>query len=469
MHFPDQRISTNWYGAAAFIIDLELMFCDFIAIEMEAFAAPTFQHMRTFNLTTNQTFDYSPGIFIGLRIEMIRIEKVGTANVGSLYLNKSALLRPLQGSLRSIDLQGDISIDMDRLFGVYRLVRMEYLIIKNQNNLHLLEHSNFCGLRIIRGLDIINCGVRAIHPHAFDYIGYTLSRLNLSQNQLTTLPSNIFVTFLEANDLCRLILGLEGNPWSCDCDLLETIYFDRIFNLTKFDKQPTIIDCSAALVSIHSCAGIQVIRPCKACIQSKQSFIYFARFNIRINHGFRALVVNSTPKRTYRLLFIDLKHRIQFQTKRPKCPSHNYIRQSTKCMLLFIDNELIGVPINIHDRSVYQMISLNYIAFDEVFTFWPYHCLVWRTGDDEPLREEIRWLLCLIGIVLTGHCVGLLIGMSYEWHRKKNNGTREAEVDAADDLRYDYAYELDHREMQYSEMPRVDESGYVHFNEKCNI
>ncbi|XP_077156735.1 leucine-rich repeat, immunoglobulin-like domain and transmembrane domain-containing protein 3 [Paroedura picta] len=112
----------------------------------------------------------------------------------------------------------------------------------------------------LRTLDLHNNKVTSIPAEAGKYLR-NLTYLDVSSNKLTTLPSDlmdIWPPFSEAASLRyidsttqRVILGLQDNPWYCDCRISKLIEFSKIMDATVVLLDP-LVACNGP----ESLAGI---------------------------------------------------------------------------------------------------------------------------------------------------------------------------------------------------------------------
>eukprot|EP00062_Callorhinchus_milii_P001615 gi/632937287/ref/XP_007897999.1/ PREDICTED: leucine-rich repeat, immunoglobulin-like domain and transmembrane domain-containing protein 1 [Callorhinchus milii] len=90
----------------------------------------------------------------------------------------------------------------------------------------------------LRLLDLHGNRLRSFPIQAIAHIR-NITYLDLSSNRLTTISSETILTWLSppllANpnsptDNSKLIIGLQDNPWQCDCRLSELVHFSKIYN-----------------------------------------------------------------------------------------------------------------------------------------------------------------------------------------------------------------------------------------------
>ncbi|XP_060635075.2 leucine-rich repeat, immunoglobulin-like domain and transmembrane domain-containing protein 3 isoform X1 [Anolis sagrei] len=112
----------------------------------------------------------------------------------------------------------------------------------------------------LRTLDLHNNKVTSIPAEAGKYLR-NLTYLDVSSNKLTSLPSDlmdIWLPFLETaanrnteSVTQRVILGLQDNPWYCDCRISKLIEFSKIV-----DTFVILLDPFVACSGPESLAGI---------------------------------------------------------------------------------------------------------------------------------------------------------------------------------------------------------------------
>ncbi|XP_006213158.1 leucine-rich repeat, immunoglobulin-like domain and transmembrane domain-containing protein 1 [Vicugna pacos] len=109
----------------------------------------------------------------------------------------------------------------------------------------------------LRLLDLqANC-LSAVPPEAARFLG-NLTFLDLSSNQLLRLPQELLATWarLQAGPFlpghhARLVLGLQDNPWVCDCRLYDLVHF-----LEGWAPNLAFIEARLRCASPRSLAGV---------------------------------------------------------------------------------------------------------------------------------------------------------------------------------------------------------------------
>ncbi|XP_015247619.1 PREDICTED: leucine-rich repeat, immunoglobulin-like domain and transmembrane domain-containing protein 3 [Cyprinodon variegatus] len=86
----------------------------------------------------------------------------------------------------------------------------------------------------LRTLDLHNNRLTSVAPEAIPYL-VNITYLDLSSNKLTTLPSDLMDIWppfngvpISSNAYQKVILGLQDNPWLCDCKISKLIEISRM-------------------------------------------------------------------------------------------------------------------------------------------------------------------------------------------------------------------------------------------------
>ncbi|XP_054436468.1 leucine-rich repeat, immunoglobulin-like domain and transmembrane domain-containing protein 1 [Pteronotus mesoamericanus] len=109
----------------------------------------------------------------------------------------------------------------------------------------------------LRLLDLQANRLSAVPPEAARFLG-NLTFLDLSSNQLMRLPQELLATwshlqtgsFLLGHRI-RLVLGLQDNPWACDCQLYDLVHF-----LEGWAPNLAFIEARLRCASPRSLAGV---------------------------------------------------------------------------------------------------------------------------------------------------------------------------------------------------------------------
>ncbi|XP_015200677.2 leucine-rich repeat, immunoglobulin-like domain and transmembrane domain-containing protein 3 isoform X1 [Lepisosteus oculatus] len=153
----------------------------------------------------------------------------------------------------------------------YYLVDLKYLWV-TYNSISTIDSSSFYNLKLLhelrldgnqistfpweslqempnlRTLDLHNNRLSTIPADAAQYL-WNITYLDISSNKLTTLPSDLidiwppFSGAKSASTPQRVILGLQDNPWFCDCRISKVIELSKTFETSVVLLDPLLI-CS---------------------------------------------------------------------------------------------------------------------------------------------------------------------------------------------------------------------------------
>lgn len=418
---------------------LEITRCDFLAIDGAAFDGDMLASMNSLFIKYHQMFIFSPEAFDSLRAQDAAFLNIACCENDIAVIHSSDTLQPIRTRIKILVISAGLAGNFDRIFGAYKFARLNILHVEDQQNLHTLAYSNFTAFPVLAILGIKDCGIRAIMPNAFDYIGVTLIMLQLTGNELKTLPVGIFNVFVMWDAYTLIFLSINENPWRCDCDMIENknvVYhsFRLLDGRTNLTRIP-IINCS--LPNPMKCPNIESLTPRKFCLTLDREYLFFPKFILKIDKETMNVYVAATIPRRYRLLIIDLTRDIQFQAKKPKCPTYNWFKASTKCFVS--NNQTESIPL--HGQGQIQIIMLNHIEYQRRFTFWPLHSVVYgQMSRNRDMRLE--WTVFLLA-AMVGTIVGMALTIVYTCTRTSIIRIYEEEYTAyfnpIEDP-YDYAY-----------------------------
>ncbi|XP_064419166.1 leucine-rich repeat, immunoglobulin-like domain and transmembrane domain-containing protein 1a [Latimeria chalumnae] len=152
-----------------------------------------------------------------LRIEKTAIRKISSeafhylSNLELLLLSYNSLTNLNSASFKGLKKVHDLRLD--------------------GNNLSLFPWEALAEMPKLRLLDLHNNKISFVPAEAKQYIR-NLIYLDLSSNKLITLPNELVAVWLSVpstqdafNANLKIILGLQDNPWLCDCRLYELVHF----------------------------------------------------------------------------------------------------------------------------------------------------------------------------------------------------------------------------------------------------
>ncbi|XP_078497249.1 leucine-rich repeat, immunoglobulin-like domain and transmembrane domain-containing protein 1 [Lissotriton helveticus] len=152
----------------------------------------------------------------------LRIEKTSIRRVPGEAFHLLSSLRYLWLPYNSV-----VSLSLITFRGLRRLQELRL----DGNDLATFPWESLSDMPQLRLLNLHNNQLTSVPKEAAQYIK-NISFLDLSSNKLTTLPQELIKTWMNLqsapyimNDRSKLILGLQDNPWACDCSLYEMVHF----------------------------------------------------------------------------------------------------------------------------------------------------------------------------------------------------------------------------------------------------
>uniref|UniRef100_A0A8D2Q2N3 Leucine rich repeat, Ig-like and transmembrane domains 3 n=1 Tax=Varanus komodoensis TaxID=61221 RepID=A0A8D2Q2N3_VARKO len=183
---------------------------------------------------------------VKLRIEKTVIRKIPTESF--YYLVDLKYLWLTYNSVANIDTSS-----------FYNLKQLHELRLDG-NLLSSFPWESLAEMPNLRTLDLHNNKVTSIPAEAGKYLR-NLTYLDISSNKLTSLPSDLMDIWLPFSEIAsprntdsiaqRIILGLQDNPWYCDCRISKLIELSKIV-----DTVVVLLDPFVACSGPESLAGI---------------------------------------------------------------------------------------------------------------------------------------------------------------------------------------------------------------------
>ncbi|XP_028894341.2 uncharacterized protein LOC114803644 isoform X2 [Zeugodacus cucurbitae] len=213
MEFPKQRITFGFLG--------------------EYYNKVRKLYIGASNVTTIAAGAFKRGIFEEINLENLQLEELNKNNfknctfvltqISVIQRNKPIklicddLLGNIRYQIRSFTLQGNIKLITNTTASSSLLNNLKYLDLSYNNFTNTFTDETFEKLWVVEYLDLSHSNIQYLPNYIFSQITGSLTYLNLSYNQLTTINHLIFGRHAIYDDL---IIDLNYNPWNCTCDLL---------------------------------------------------------------------------------------------------------------------------------------------------------------------------------------------------------------------------------------------------------
>lgn len=238
--FANGRIPQKWYDGRFAIYSLTFHRCDFSVIDKNAFAVTAFKLLKLLNFETVTVFSLESGRLTGIdELSELSFRNASLARIDDGFMHQIArylykfemVSQEPRSSIRINDLIERTTLPLLWSF------HLECAGI----NEPLLAEKHLAALTVVHTLKLIDCEIEAIAVTAFDRISGSLKILHLQRNRMKTLGENVFDKLL----LHRITdIGLAGNPWMCDANVIALA--------EKLRKQNLQFDISQCNISISS-------------------------------------------------------------------------------------------------------------------------------------------------------------------------------------------------------------------------
>ncbi|XP_063918145.1 leucine-rich repeat-containing protein 4C-like [Zophobas morio] len=206
--FDNDQIQRGWLSNVAVpVVQLNIENSTLSTIQSRSFSGSPFGPLLVLILTDTNIDTITSGTFQDSKLTNIGIS-FNTFHPISVEENAFGSLQ----TLRSLGLQKCVTHDaVLNMTGPNAEIPSLISLTLSSNDISELSGSSFAGVKNLKVLYISGSKIKSIEQGAFD--PPMLERLDISSNELTTLPKNLF----------RYVRGgitIVNNKWHCDCDLV---------------------------------------------------------------------------------------------------------------------------------------------------------------------------------------------------------------------------------------------------------
>lgn len=144
-------------------------------------------------------------------------KNVGLLNLQRIYMRSSKLREVHRDAFRDLIILVEVDLSDNEITNLqpntfYGNERLRILYLSG-NPLRRLGQAQFPKLPHLKTLELEACQLESVHRNSFIYL-VALESLNLKSNKLHNLSETAFMNFAHLKSL-----ALDGNPWTCDCEL----------------------------------------------------------------------------------------------------------------------------------------------------------------------------------------------------------------------------------------------------------
>lgn len=419
--FVDGVLQPQWYNGVENIHQLNIVSPNLKIIETDAFNWPAFQQLEILSIAAESPVEYR-NITKGLKhVASLHLKATYSgARVGHILLSLRRTLIQFHYSCKF----GSTKIgNLNVLFGNVKMSKLQNLNVvysqrSEESNGAVLAKRDFTGLVALRELHLIRCGIVAIADGTFNFIGETLLSIDLTGNRLTTLTTELFLTFLDSNANSFNVLkrlSLKENPLVCNYEFyklrnMTSISFGFIFgNQNTMQCEQSASADSSPMTNQPD--DLQDIHANRWHLNRVDNDVYaYPNFQLKYDVKNVALSIKHSQKGPFRLLILGQNptHNKLYR----KCPSRWIILSTVDCCV-------------IRENATYEIQLAKHLVRNELTTFcviyisvnrriWPLHCATIR----HPLHNSprnyiwseipIRILIWFVSMIV-GAIVGLII------------------------------------------------------------
>lgn len=272
MRFNDDVMDKNWYNGKQKIMWLKITAKRLQSIRRNAFNNSAFEELELLGLDVKSgKLKIHDGALNGL--DSLHSIVCESQSIQSL---PAGLFNPIIPTAACIIFDPwPENINLDEMFAknLYRAMRV--LVIENvrmpQTKFHYLAASNFTSMRHLTHLQLVNCGVEVIAPHAFDDIGHTLNRIILLQNWIKTISVDTFRIVFETKARALVLFGQERDHLLCTCELVEVDVMHEPLTSSGVEVLLRFACKASRQFTIAACNVLQMIDIAKLCIKCDSS------------------------------------------------------------------------------------------------------------------------------------------------------------------------------------------------------
>lgn len=227
-----RTLKKGWFKVEIDVKYLTLEALYVIGIEENAFNAKQFVNLHVLKFRRMHIVPISNGIFNGLH--NLRILHFEHSYLGG-FLNLALKQVPNLSMFAIYDCR--FHMWFDSLFESVNMMHLHHIFIEKCTMKDAITNKTFAGLPNIKQLYLNHNHIKEINDGSFDKNFKKLKVLDLSSNELTTLPENLF----ETKQIHMLHVKLTDNPWYCDNTLLNVltpsanVEFDEILCLNPLE------------------------------------------------------------------------------------------------------------------------------------------------------------------------------------------------------------------------------------------
>lgn len=268
---PNNCLNRYWYKDKAMVKKLKFVKTEFKFIDTDAFNQRQFLNLieLEFKYNSIMSIEFKVGALKGLK----KLKTFILNTIGEVILNYT-FLELVVDNLEQLLLNSLGSSNLFNLIGSLNLRKVRSLVLTKITTYRVITQNTITNMDNLKYLKISACSIEAISNDAFDRIGNKLTALDLTKNNLKTLPINLFDHLHGLNLTFEMFLG---NPIECTCDIL---YLDSKFQNVFHN----ICEAERNSNQIENCPGKDALIPVGRSIESRYCVNHFGTNTVRITY-----------------------------------------------------------------------------------------------------------------------------------------------------------------------------------------
>lgn len=419
--FPNSTIAPDWYNGRKRIHELSIYKSNFSSIQSNAFNSEPFESVQSLDFSHNTDFRIEDDTFWGLKkltfLRFLATNVAGITNHFFIYSRRILQTFVLHAASDETRLRD--------LFGSFILSNLKYATVTygNRSTTRILGPNDLSGLVVIQTLFLSKCGFISIEPKTFDLVGMTVAILDLSENKLKSLRTNLFATFLDS--FSPIIKGLYfyTNPLECGCDFdeLRTLIICNTLRVSEragFLRMHSCKETNGAMNSSSNCPFLQVVHGTTLYLnginENSLRMYSFPKVILRVSNG--VLIVSTKVTGKMRLWMVNHQNDQKLELRETsKCPSIKWVRQYVGCVLLPGENKTFPLDENIHQGIPTTFCVILSMSNKHA---WPLHCQTIRLDGHEIGSLLVSMITVMVCACIGGFSVGAIL--YYFWKAWKS-------------------------------------------------
>lgn len=266
IYFNKNELTSDWYKDQAQFKKLILWRCKIHVIHKNAFNVKPFRNLRAIYINIDAWIEFKAEAFNGLsKLEALNI-------VNGKIISDYQVFASIANNLEDL-----LFKNIDNMKGMYNFIggtqmtKLDMISMRNVSFYRIITPHSITNTQNLRILSFRNCEIEAIMDGSFDHLADTLQMLLLWHNKLKTLSESLLNRIGHA----LVLESLVGNPWKCDCPLLniKTKYNVRVCADISNDLQDQCIAWRPTLMGHNS-------------VVSRKCFDHYGTNTLRINYLF---------------------------------------------------------------------------------------------------------------------------------------------------------------------------------------